>query len=210
MVSDIFEAIVDGSQLEEAVSTHVAAWLPVYLREIEIQRGLTQDSLPSVRSFATFSHLDRFDESQLPGVVVFSPGLSSAPTMEGDGSYTATWNIGVAVVVSAKDQASTNMLAKVYAAAVRAIMIQKSSIGGFAVHTKWTDESYDDLGDPGDERTISAGVGMFEVAVEAVINKRGGPRTWPQAEPPDPETQPGSQWPEAQEVIVVTEKEGVS
>jgi len=208
---DIFLQILDGSQVEEAALSHVAAWMPVYLRELEIQREFPDDQhLPEIRSFTTFSRLDRFDEQQIPGVVVFSPGLAGAPTMEGDGSYTAIWNVGVSVFVSAPTIAATNRLAKLYTAALRAIMVQKQSLGGFANHVRWMDERYDDMFLPEDERTISSGTGLFEVAVTDVINKRGGPRTYPFAEPPDPTAQPGSQWPEAQEVIIDVENEGVS
>ena len=208
VVSDIFGPIVDGSYIEDAILLHIKNWMPVYLREMELQRGFTQ-SLPEIRSFTTFSRIDRFDEQQLPGVLVFSPGLARQPTMEGDGTFTAIWNIGVGVFVSALNTNFTNRLAKVYAAAVRGIMVQKPDCGGIAFHTEWKDESYDDIFIPEDERTISTGVGFFEVAVDSVLNKRGGPRTYPFIEDPDPATQPGSQWPEAQEVIIDVENEGV-
>jgi hypothetical protein len=208
---DIFLPIKDGTQVEEAVTEQLAAWMPVYLRELEIQRGWPADKhLPAVRSYTTFSRLDHFDEQQLPGVVVYSPGLNGAPKMEGNGTYTAVWNISIAVIVSAMDQASTNTLAKMYAAAVRSIMVQKPSLGGFAVHVVWRNESYDDLGSSEGERTFAVGVGEFDVMVENVVNKMGGPRTYPSADPPDPVHQPGSQWPEAQEVDVDVEKEGVA
>ena len=206
---DIFLDIKDGAQLEEAIIAHISAWLPVYLREIEIQRGWPDDKrLPNARSYTVFSRLDHFDEQQLPAVVVSSPGLAGAPKMEGTGAYTAIWNVNIAVIVSAMDQASTNTLAKIYAAAVRGIMVQKPSIGGFAVHSVWTNESYDDLGSSDGERTFAVGVGEFAVMVEDVVNKMGGPRTYQFIEPPDPETQPGSQWPNAQWVIVDVNAEG--
>jgi hypothetical protein len=211
VVSDIFGPIVDGASIEESILRHLHDWMPVYLREMELQLGYPADQhLPAIRSFTTFSRIDRFDEQQLPGLLVFSPGLARKPTMEGDGTFTAIWNIGVAAFVSARDQNSTNQLAKVYAAAVRGIILQKPDCGGVAFHTEWMDESYDDIFIPEDERTISTGVGFFEVAVDSVLDKRGGPRTYPFIEDPDPETQPGSQWPEAQDVIVDVESEGVN
>ena len=87
---DIFLDIKDGAQLEEAIIAHISAWMPVYLREIEIQRGWPNDKrLPNARSYTVFSRLDHFDEQQLPAVVVSSPGLAGAPKMEGTGAYTA-------------------------------------------------------------------------------------------------------------------------
>jgi hypothetical protein len=208
---DIFLPIKDGSQIENAIIAHLNAWMPVYLREIEVQRSWPDDQhLPDIRSFATFSRFDHFDEQQLPSVVVASPGLSGPPKMEGNGSYTAIWNISITVIVSALDQASTNQLAKMYAAAVRGVMLQKSSIGGYAVHVEWRNESYTDVGTSDGERTFAVGTGQFDVMVEEVVNKMGGPRTYPFIEAPDPATQPGSQWPDAQEVDVDVEKEGVA
>jgi hypothetical protein len=208
---DIFLPIKDGSQLESAVMEHLAAWMPVYLRELEVQRGWPDDQhLPNIRSYVTFSNFDHFDEQQLPSAVVSSPGLSAPPRMEGSGTYTAIWSVNVTVIVSAKDQVSTNTLAKMYAAAVRGVMVQKPSLGGFSVGVVWKNESYTDLGSSDGERTFAVGSGQFDVTVDEVINKMGGPRTYPSADPPDPATQPGSQWPDAQEVDVDVEKEVIT
>jgi hypothetical protein len=136
-------------------------------------------------------------------------GLSSRPRKNGEGGYMADFSVGVAAIVSAKDWDSTLSLAKQYAAASRAVMVQKPSCGGFACGVEWLDESYDDI-PAADNRTLAAGMSMFVVSVDNVINRQGGPRTWPFPDPPDPGSQPGSHWPLVETVDVDVEKEAIT
>ena len=82
--------------------------------------------------------------------------------------------------------------------------MQKRSLGGVACGTTWLDESYDDA--PTDaERTLGIGLLAFEVSVDNVVKRDGGP-AYPA--PPDPVTQPGSEWPVVDTVdVVVQQKE---
>ena len=202
---DIFGRIIDGSQVEDAMMNHLRKWLPVYLQELEYQRFRNRDQIPHPRSIQAVKDLEQFDENQLPAIIVMSSGLSDTPVHYGDGSYSASWDVNVATVVTASDAESTRKLAKLYGAAVRAVVVQKPSLGGFASGADWLDESYDDLPGVDEERTFAVTSMYFSVSVDSVINRLGGPRTYPFIEPPDEDTQPGSHWPLAETVTVEVE-----
>jgi tetrahydromethanopterin S-methyltransferase subunit B len=84
-----------------------------------------------------------------------------------------------------------------YIAAMRALVIQHKSLGGFASDTVWMAERYDEIASD-DARTIMAGVAQFDVYVEAVT-KATGP-TKPSADA----TLPPGEWPTAETVTVST------
>src|SRR5688572_31890645 len=125
--------------------------METYLREVELQLGMEIKTLARPRSYTRKNSFESgYVEEQLPRIVVICPGLAEQPYAEGDGSYFARWNLGVGVLVSARDEASTRMLAQVYAATVRAILLQRSSLDGVATGVFWIDEQYDEFEpDPG-------------------------------------------------------------
>jgi hypothetical protein len=163
--------------------------MPTYLREIELQLGLADHTIPAPRTYTTRNEFTTFPEDQMPICVVVSPGLAEEPYMEGDGTMTAWWTLGVGVLASASTEEDTNFLSKMYAAAVRAIMLQKSSLGGVCIGIEWLDESYDDIPDESQERTIRAAQWVGRAYIDGVVVRDAGP-----IGPPDPETQPGSEW----------------
>lgn len=201
----IFGTIISADQLEDAAVTTLESWFKTYSREFELQAGLPQDALPLPRSYTITEEVDRDSADQLPAVVVISPGLTGQPRQEGDGSFRATWALAVGIFVSARTRRDTSRLVRQYGAIIRAIMLQKQSLGGFADGTRWTDESYDDTFGFVDRQSISAGQVIFQVEVVDVTSRWAGPVA-PTA--PDPVTQPGSDWPLADTVVsTVTPKE---
>ena len=205
-MTDIFGATVVADDLEVAIINTLETWFPVYIREIEVQspaapnpRNIPADSLPLPNSYLTADKIDREASDQLPSIVVVSPGLSgrNAPRQEGDGTFRAPFSVAVGVFVSAPNRPQTKRLVRLYTAIVRMIMLQKQSYGGFADGTTWLDESYDDNFNFVDQKTIGAGSVIFEVWVAGVVDRYGGPAAYGQPTPaPNPNTQPGSDWPE--------------
>jgi hypothetical protein len=144
------------------------------------------------RSWIVAEDIQRQGTDQLPAIVIVSPGLvpGSAPLQEGDGSLRVFWLIGVGIFASADSRPNTAKLVRQYGNIIRAIMLQKQSFGGNANGSVWVDESYDDAFEFTDDLTISAGQVIFNVEVSDAANRFAGPLS-----PPDPDNQPGSQWP---------------
>lgn len=206
-VEDVFKCIVDADMIENWATTTLQTWFGTYLGEMEVQRGEPRHSYPKPRSYVLAEELDKTVADQMPAIVVVSPGLAAAaPMHEGDGEFTAWWNLGVGVVASASTRKDTKRLVRVYCAAIRAIIVQKMSLGGsvalpHASNCRWVDESYDDNFNFTDDMTISAGQVIFEVQVDDVVTAGAGPLS-----PSDEDHQPGSHWYEADHIYIDVEK----
>ena len=185
----IFQPIFAAHSLELAVMQTLRDWMPTYLREIELQQSLPEGQIPPPKTYTTRNEFTTFPEDQMPICVVISPGLSGEPYTEGNGTISGWWSLGIGVLASAATEEDTNFLSKVYAAAVRAIMVQQSSLGGMCSSIEWVDESYDDIPTDVQERTIRAAQWIGRALIDNVVNRSAGPEV-----PPDPETQPGSTW----------------
>jgi len=203
---DVFFPIVDGGQVEHAVSQVLQDWFLTYTRELELQRGMERDSFPQPRAWLTSDETQREGTHQIPSIVVVSTGLNATPpAAEGDGRYRAAWIVGVGVFTSANTRRDTNTLSRQYSAIIRAIMLQKQGLDGSIVvnQVRWMDESYNDTFQFTDEQTISFAQVIFEIEVDSVVHRFAGP-----VGPPDPDTQPGEEWPKVVTIDIEVDQEG--
>ena len=185
---NLYGAVVTARDVREAVIANLKDWSPAYVGEVSVQSGRLRcgdGALPAFRSYGTATSFSTFPEDQLPACIVVVPGLAETPVRQGDGTYLAEWSVGVGVVVSGKDRESTDDLVRLYSAAVRMAMIQKPSMGGFAVGSRWIDENYDELAYD-DSRTVAAGIVSLGIEVDAVMNAYGGPKVPPEDACVDP------------------------
>lgn len=203
-MSSIFEPIVDGGMVEAAARDTIQEWIETYLAEVERQRGLKPRSLPKPRSYSVATVLEKWPEDQLPAVVLVSTGIADRPRRKGSGGYDVPWALGIGVVVSARNQEAANSLAKRYTAAIRTLLLQHPSMGGFATGVEWMDESFDDV--PAEKRrTLAGGIVTFRVDIANAVNAQGGPATVPA----DPYAVPAG-WPTADTVDVDIEQEAIA
>jgi hypothetical protein len=189
VASSIFEPIFDASLLEDSVIATLRLWLPEYLAEIRIQRASDVD-FPDIRSYATRNEFTTFPDESIPMIVVISPGLAGHPSMDGEKRISAWWSLGIGIIAAANTEKNSSRLAKVYGAAVRAIMLQHQALDENWEYSAvdYVDEDYNDVPDPDQERTMRAARLIFRVKVENVVTAFAGPAE------PDP-TDPGSEWP---------------
>lgn len=176
--------LIDAGDVERAALDTIKIWLNSYLHETEDRKGLDRGFLARPRSFARVNQLNDFEEGQLPAVLVIAPGLSEEPVPDGEGNYRAKWAVAVGTVVSARGSRggeTARDLAQTYGATIRALMVQKGSLGGFATRTEWADERNDNLGVQ-NQRSIAVSREVFVVEVREVVNRRVGPAE------PDPDT----------------------
>jgi hypothetical protein len=194
----IFGPLFSTGDLEQAAMETLSEWFETYAIEYALQHDMERHAIALPKSYRTSAQLDRDDGASLPGIVVVSPGLgANKPSQEGDGSYRAQFILGIGAFVSANDRDPTTKLLRMYTAIIRAIILQKQSLKGFACGTEWVDESYDDVFRYPDGQTIQGGQVVFTVEVDGLVNRYGGP---PAPTPPDPDTQPGGTWPLAETV----------
>jgi hypothetical protein len=194
----IFGQVVTGREVSQAVVTTVETWIEVYLREIERQHTLSYE-LPVFASYNTRPEQERWVEEQLPALIVVVPGLADAPRKDGDGVINAPWRVHPVVFSLGPDKATTDTNSKLYAAAVRAILLQHASLGGFSDGLVWEGEDYD-IGPPQGGRTIGSAVLNFVVHVPEATVKGVGPHAPPNL------NQVGSEWPIAETTGLRVEK----
>lgn len=199
-MSDIFGPIFDGSVLTRAVLNLLEMWYPTYIQELEVQRGYTRGKIPSPKTYTERYRFDSYPDDKIPIVVAVCPGMASPPEHDGEGIYGGWWGLGVGVIAAASTEDNSERLAKIYGAAARAILTQKPWISHDWEFSgvELVDESYDDIPDIEQSRTMRAVQIITRVRVENIVNVYAGP---PEPFPPDPNTQPGSQWPEVEEVF---------
>jgi len=192
MSLEVFGKIVTAAHVEAAAIATLQDWLPTYLAEIERQTGRDPESLPMVRGWSTSRELRKWPEDQLPAAVVVSPGIIGEPRKGGE-YWNARWLLGIAVVVSARDQEATNSLAKLYAGAVRSALLQHPSLGGVATGIDWQTERNNEIGAE-DERSLASCQVIFEVEVHEV----SGAERYGLGEPPADPYDPDPTWPEVE------------
>lgn len=193
---DIYGPILTEGDVRHAVEDTLRLWFPAYLSEVASQHGMARGTLPHIRSWKSVPVFDQWPEDQLPACIVVTPGTNNLPEMLNK-QATAAWTVGVALVVSAKDEESTGDLIGYYSAAVRALLVHKGSLAGFASETHWTSERFDEHPIPEQSRTLRSAMVMFSVTVPGLHLRYGGP-----AVPPDDPTVDPGEWPT---ITLVTE-----
>lgn len=189
MTDPIFGPMLGPIDVRRAVKATLIEWMETYLAAVERHYELPAKRLevPDPRNYVTKDNgqLNKKPEEHLPCVVILCPGTAGDPGREGDGMYNAPYLVNVAVIASAKDEESSSDLAMYYALAVRSLLVQQGSLGGFARGTRWKGDRNDDLA-ARSRRTIAAGTNVFHVSVPNVAQKGAGLRE-PPADPYDPE-----------------------
>ncbi|HEU5046066.1 MAG TPA: hypothetical protein VFT75_18245 [Nocardioidaceae bacterium] len=178
-----FGPIISGKQVEAATRATIQLWFPTYLAEAAAQSGIGRDKLQLFRSYSSKLTLAKAAEDQMPACVIVAPGTDGAPERH-HGKITMQWAVGIGCIVSGQDVDSTYDLARTYVAAVRALMLQQSSLGGFADAVDLVSERYDDLATQ-QLRTLCAGVVQLSVRVSNITDTMRGP-TAPNQTPADP------------------------
>ena len=209
-----YSAIVAGVDVEQALVALAQLWIADYLAEIERQHGLDVGYLPLPRSYVISSDVEKMPEDQTPAILVASPGLTDPPRVDGTGTYIARWRVIVAVHLSARGNALSLRLVRLYVAALRALILQQQSLdllpdppGPLVLRrVDWLDERYDTLPSI-DDRTVCTGLVELAVEVSDVTTRNAGPL--------DPIIPPGQlgpdspTWPSAELVDVVISKQPI-
>jgi hypothetical protein len=179
-------------------------WMPTYIQELEHQRNLPRGRIPSPKVYTTRNNFSAMPDERMPLCVVVSPGLAHEPWKDGEGRHMGWYGLGVGIVARANSEEASNKMAKIYGAAIRAIMLQKQALDDSwaFVGTELIDESFTDIPTSERERSMRSVQVIFRVQVDELVTSFAGPQ-YPIA--PDPDTQPGSVWPEFQTADVVVQ-----
>jgi hypothetical protein len=170
----VYGRLVAASDVEEAAQAQLYKWMADYLAEVERHHALAVGSLPFPRSWVISSDVEKMPEDQTPALRLASPGLiGDLPTADGRGVYSARWQLIVAVQIAAR--ADALRLARLYALAVRSLLLQQQVLDGLDVRRiNWLDERYRLL-DSVDDRTVCISEVELSVEVSDVTTRHAGP-----------------------------------
>lgn len=173
-----FGPLLASLVVEDAADATVRKWMRTELAEVAAQYGLARGQLALPKSYPTASQFG-WVEDQLPSIGIHCPGVSGPPVKESGprGNFRVKWRLEVAALVSASTQINTDRLAKLYAAALWAAIMQHPSLGGVAEDTEWVSdgERYDVL-DAGKGRSLAFCLLLFDVTLKDARSSYGGPR----------------------------------
>lgn len=168
-------------QVEDKIVDLLKMWMESEIYMITKTRGLDMLALPL--SYNVRPENDKFTEDHLPAVIVASLGTDGIPRKDGYGTYEANWKISVVVVVNGNTRQSTNRNARIYAAAVRAILVERRGLDGLSNGGRWDGESYDE-GPAEMGRTLAATTIDFTFTIPNVASMSD--RLEAPIAPPDP------------------------
>ena len=184
----VYGSIISEDVVEEAVQATLKTWMNDVLAEVERQRGLQPPYYTRDIEYGIQPALDKWPEQQLPLIVIISPGIPERPVKSGRRVYRAKYDVGIAVIVGSTERQFVCRYAQHMGAAIRKIMEMKQSLdGGVGERVRgvdWVGSRNNEL-PVQDERTIWANRQLFEVEVDDVLTKGGGP-TQPAVDPLPP------------------------
>ncbi|MCU1616985.1 MAG: hypothetical protein JWO98_4525 [Frankiales bacterium] len=167
---------VGPSHVRRAVLANLATWAPFYVGEAIRQTGL---ELPGFTDFVNEPYNNAPTTIvEAPRYVVACPGTLDRPSRRGDGTYIATWDVQIALWMWGGDYQETEDNLGYYAIAIRELMLQQPSLGGFAKSIEWRGERYAQV-DATAFRTWGQAVVLFGVQVDGVVSAYAGPSTPP-------------------------------
>lgn len=162
------DAVTKGDVVRATLET-LSKWAPTYCAWRSRASGLT---VPPPRRFLALRDMDNLPRVDPPLVLVACSGVADAPTKGSRRTYRATWAVGLLGIVTGRDRDDTDAVCEEMGAALRALLVHKGSLGGFAEGTEWLDERYDALPDR-DRRQLAAVRLEFSVDVREVLSGTG-------------------------------------
>jgi hypothetical protein len=177
----LYGRLISGVDVEQAIKRRLDDRLGDYLSEVERQHGLVVGTLARPRAFVV---AERWPEDQLPAIVVEAPGTTDLPAADGQGRYSARFELVLTILVAASTGALE--LSKLYALALRALAVQQPS--ALFMGVDWVSERYPRPDLVGGRTFYTAEVAL-EVHVPDVTNRHEGPPDepgWPDPPPDDP------------------------
>jgi hypothetical protein len=189
-----FGQIISADVLEDALTTYLKKWIPTYLGEVAESMGLPRNVFPRPKYWTTTPILTNETVGQVryPAVLIVSPGLAGQPVRRGDGSYEATYQAGVCLVVSTKNELGASRTARRYGAAVRTAVMQRPGLEtDYIEGVAWADERFTDFLNA-EQETVASATEIFNFTLAGVMNALHGPGPQYPDPLPEPATSPNA------------------
>ena len=184
-----FGPLVVATDIDDAVIGVVQKWINTYLSQVELERGLGDETLKRPRPANIINALSvvEFMDNALPAVVVNTTNTTATPIVMAGGDTSVFWRATISCVVRGKTQPATKVLASLYEGSVRRLMLQQAQKEhGLITDCRWDSTLVQPVADTsGAGRWLAAGVGQFVLGVDVATNGVVGPSA-PDLGPYDP------------------------
>lgn len=173
------------ADVRRAVRDTLAVWAPTYLAEAQRRTAGLNLLDPLVSSFDEWVNqpgIEVVNPGQVPRYVVTVPGSIGTPRRAGDGSYRAIWRVVVDIWLYGPDYQTTEDLLGWYVTALRELLVQHGSLGGFAETTQWVSEQYGPAAPPTAFHSWGRASLTMAVSVDGMMSAYAGPGV-PPADP---------------------------
>ena len=174
-----FGPLVVATDVDDAVIGVVRRWINTYLSQVELERGLGDQTLKRPRPANVINALSvvEFMDNALPAIVVNTTNTTTTPIVMAGGDTTAFWRATISCVVRGKSQSATKVLASLYEGSVRRLMVQRAQKEhGLIADCRWDSTLVQPVADTsGAGRWLAAGVGQFLLGVDVAMNGVVGP-----------------------------------
>lgn len=173
--------IVLEDDVENAALEVLRAWVPWYLRRVDVHRELDPGTTPAPGWWGVGAELSRWAEEAPPALLVVAADLTLTEPHGPRASHGGLYQLNVGVTAAGADEAGSRALAYRYAAAVRFALAQQGDLGGLAQHTLVSGSR---VQSPRDRGPVTCEI-VSTVRVARVLDTRGVLPSTPQ-EPPQP------------------------
>lgn len=187
-----FGPLVIETDVDTAVLTLLARWIPTYLARFEEERGWANRLVarPVKDSYSSYLEDEEFPDYRMPSVLA-TTSRPDETVRNGDSLWSVGYGVTVSCVVRGRTPGEARMVAAVFGGAVRRALTQQDT--GLASEVRWT-------GGPGvspvatstgETRHLAASVNTFIVYVDDVLQGApAGPYLPSPDEPSTPYTPP--------------------
>lgn len=185
--------------VDRAIIAFLQRWLPTYLSEVERREGKPVRWLARPRVFTTTyeeDDADFFSDHRLPTVIV-TAGEASDWQRDGDSHWSAMYRVAISVVSRGRSMVEARLQSSLYAATITSLLLDRPSLEGLAGGVEIVSERPRPVEDPSNRsRSLSAGMGTYDIWVPFVRQGLHSPFTRPDPEtPPGPPPDPDQPWP---------------
>jgi hypothetical protein len=173
--ADFGESIA-SVDIDEWVLATLELWMPTYLAWIKQDKGLPYDiALP--KRYANVIEDLEWPDYALPAILVATAKTDGTPDVLGDGSYSVNWLVAVSAIIRGQNPAMSRSLASYTELAVRMVLLQHGTLGGYARSTRWTGLAQTrPVSDPtGNGRFLGEGTSTFIVSTDEAVYWNRGP-----------------------------------
>lgn len=182
---DVFGQILTAREVRQALLTTIEYWSTTYIAEVAAITGLSMAPFGSWEAIYDVRALPA-DETAACWVTCRTTNPKRPPQRQGTGIWWGHWLAEANIVAYGGNWDEAADLIAAYLGAVRTLVLQHKSLGGFATDTVWMGEATKEI-EHTPRRTIETGVVQFDITVAGLSCEGFGP-----AEPlTAPGTQPG-------------------